>query len=69
MLTGDSLDLNIILMFLDSHNIPFLVSRIIAEGVPESQTRAFNRAAQKKGVGIIGPATVGGIKVGLSSLA
>ena len=36
---------------------------IIAEGVPESQTRAFNKAAAKKGVGIIGPATVGGIKV------
>jgi ATP citrate (pro-S)-lyase len=37
---------------------------IIAEGVPESQTRAFNKAAQKKNVGIIGPATVGGIKPG-----
>lgn len=40
-----------------------VASRIIAEGVPESQTRAFNKAAQDKGVGIIGPATVGGIKV------
>jgi ATP citrate (pro-S)-lyase len=37
---------------------------IIAEGVPESQTRAFNKAAKNKGVGIIGPATVGGIKPG-----
>ena len=37
---------------------------IIAEGVPESQTRAFNKVAHKKGVGIIGPATVGGIKPG-----
>jgi ATP citrate (pro-S)-lyase len=37
---------------------------IIAEGVPESQTRALNKAADKKGVGIIGPATVGGIKPG-----
>jgi ATP citrate (pro-S)-lyase len=37
---------------------------IIAEGVPESQTREFNKAAQKKHVGIIGPATVGGIKPG-----
>jgi len=37
--------------------------RIIAEGVPESQTRAFNKVAIDKGVGIIGPATVGGIKV------
>ena len=36
---------------------------IIAEGVPESQTRAINKAAHDKGVGIIGPATVGGIKV------
>lgn len=36
---------------------------IIAEGVPESQTRALNKEAHKKGVGIIGPATVGGIKV------
>ena len=43
---------------------------IIAEGVPESQTRAFNKAANIKGVGIIGPATVGGIKVrGENSLA
>eukprot|EP00978_Attheya_sp_CCMP212_P000190 scaffold345_cov44-Attheya_sp.AAC.2 len=37
---------------------------IIAEGVPESQTRALNKMAQDKGVGIIGPATVGGIKPG-----
>jgi ATP citrate (pro-S)-lyase len=37
---------------------------IIAEGVPESQTRALIKAAAEKGVGIIGPATVGGIKPG-----
>ena len=37
---------------------------IIAEGVPESQTRALNKLAAEKGVGIIGPATVGGIKPG-----
>jgi len=37
---------------------------IIAEGVPESQTRYFIKAASKKNVGIIGPATVGGIKPG-----
>merc|ERR1719436_24916 len=37
---------------------------IIAEGVPEQQTRAINKAASDKGVGIIGPATVGGIKPG-----
>lgn len=37
---------------------------IIAEGVPESQTRLINQAAAEKHVGIIGPATVGGIKPG-----
>jgi len=37
---------------------------IIAEGVPESQTRALNKAAKDLGVGLIGPATVGGIKPG-----
>ena len=44
---------------------------IIAEGVPEAQTRLLNKKAHSKGVGIIGPATVGGIKVsqdGKSSL-
>jgi len=37
---------------------------IIAEGVPESQTRKLNKEAKKRNVGIIGPATVGGIKPG-----
>merc|ERR1719491_557513 len=37
---------------------------IIAEGVPESQTRAILKAADDKAVGLIGPATVGGIKPG-----
>jgi len=37
---------------------------IIAEGVPESQTRSIVKAANNKNVGIIGPATVGGIKPG-----
>jgi len=37
---------------------------IIAEGVPESQTRALIKAASKKNVGLIGPATVGGVKAG-----
>ena len=37
---------------------------IIAEGVPESQTRKLIKAAAQKNVGIIGPATVGGIKPG-----
>ena len=33
---------------------------IIAEGVPESYTRAIIAEADKKGVMLIGPATVGG---------
>jgi ATP citrate (pro-S)-lyase len=37
---------------------------IIAEGVPERRAREIAHAAQKKGVTIIGPATVGGIKPG-----
>merc|ERR1719235_973904 len=37
---------------------------IIAEGVPEQQTRQINKAAEDKNVGIVGPATVGGIKPG-----
>ncbi|KAH9085609.1 hypothetical protein Ae201684P_005315 [Aphanomyces euteiches] len=37
---------------------------IIAEGVPESQTRLIIKRAKEKGVGLIGPATVGGIKPG-----
>lgn len=37
---------------------------IIAEGVPESQTRQIIHKAEELGVGLIGPATVGGIKPG-----
>ncbi|KAF2979066.1 hypothetical protein EK904_012394 [Melospiza melodia maxima] len=37
---------------------------IIAEGIPEALTRKLIKAADKKGVTIIGPATVGGIKPG-----
>merc|ERR1719517_96319 len=37
---------------------------IIAEGVPEQQTRELIKAAEAKGVGLVGPATVGGIKPG-----
>jgi len=37
---------------------------IIAEGVPENKTRLINAEAKRKGVAIIGPATVGGIKPG-----
>ena len=37
---------------------------IIAEGVPERQTRLLIQDARSRGVSIIGPATVGGIKPG-----
>mmetsp|Transcript_50559 Transcript_50559/g.142440 ORF Transcript_50559/g.142440 Transcript_50559/m.142440 type:complete len:252 (+) Transcript_50559:1-756(+) len=37
---------------------------IIAEGVPEQQTRELIKIAELKEVGMIGPATVGGIKPG-----
>lgn len=37
---------------------------IIAEGIPENQTRRMIKLANKKGVLIIGPATVGGVKPG-----
>ena len=35
---------------------------IIAEGVPEQQTRELIKTAEAKEVGVIGPATVGGLK-------
>jgi len=37
---------------------------IIAEGVPENYTKSLIKKAKQKGVTIIGPATVGGIKPG-----
>lgn len=37
---------------------------IIAEGVPENKTRLINAEAKRRGVTIIGPATVGGVKPG-----
>jgi len=37
---------------------------IIAEGVPEQQTRDLIKVAESKKIGMIGPATVGGIKPG-----
>merc|ERR1719181_1147881 len=37
---------------------------IIAEGVPEQQTRELIKMAEMKEIGMIGPATVGGIKPG-----
>lgn len=42
----------------------FRTIAIIAEGVPERRAREILFKAQKKGVTIIGPATVGGIKPG-----
>lgn len=37
---------------------------IIAEGIPENFTRKINKLAHSRGVTLIGPATVGGIKPG-----
>lgn len=37
---------------------------VIAEGVPENKTRELVKEAREKGVVIIGPATVGGVKPG-----
>ena len=37
---------------------------IIAEGVPERRTKEVNKEAKARGVTVIGPATVGGIKPG-----
>lgn len=37
---------------------------IIAEGIPENQTRKLIKLANEKNVSIIGPATVGGLKPG-----
>mmetsp|Transcript_17129 Transcript_17129/g.50644 ORF Transcript_17129/g.50644 Transcript_17129/m.50644 type:complete len:1108 (-) Transcript_17129:42-3365(-) len=49
---------------LDNHADQLRTLAIIAEGVPERQTRAIIEKAEAKGVGLIGPATVGGIKPG-----
>ncbi len=50
---------------MDALRLPSLKTiTIIAEGVPESQTRLIIREADEKGVRLIGPATVGGIKPG-----
>ncbi|XP_062517479.1 ATP-citrate synthase-like [Corticium candelabrum] len=37
---------------------------IIAEGIPENLTKVLIKTANEKGVSIIGPATVGGVKAG-----
>ncbi len=50
---------------MDALRLPSLKTiAIIAEGVPESQSRLIIKEASEKGVGLIGPATVGGIKPG-----
>ena len=47
-----------------NHSAQIKTVAIIAEGVPEAQTRALVAKAEKMGVGLVGPATVGGIKPG-----
>ncbi|KAI8489901.1 hypothetical protein Bbelb_322620 [Branchiostoma belcheri] len=48
----------------ESHSSRIRTIAIIAEGIPEAKTRQLNKLASEKGVTIIGPATVGGIKPG-----
>jgi len=47
-----------------THSDQIKTVAIIAEGVPEQQTRKIVAEAEKRGVGVVGPATVGGIKPG-----
>ncbi|CAJ0607120.1 unnamed protein product [Cylicocyclus nassatus] len=50
---------------LEALQVPQIrVIAIIAEGVPENQTRKLIKMAGERGVTLIGPATVGGIKPG-----
>lgn len=53
-----------VLEVLEKHAKQIRTIAVIAEGVPESQTRSIIKKAQACNVGIIGPATVGGIKPG-----
>ncbi|CAI5744614.1 unnamed protein product [Peronospora destructor] len=46
------------------HNDTIKTHAIIAEGVPEQQSRLIAKKARELNVGLIGPATVGGIKPG-----
>ena len=46
------------------HSSQIKTIAIIAEGIPERNTRAIIEKAERLGVHIIGPATVGGIKPG-----
>lgn len=50
--------------FLFSFTLQIRTIAIIAEGIPENMTRKLILLAKEKGVTIIGPATVGGIKPG-----
>ena len=49
-------------MILDTFQIRTIA--IIAEGIPENETKLLIKKANERGVTIIGPATVGGIKPG-----
>ncbi|MBI5036296.1 ATP citrate synthase [Candidatus Micrarchaeota archaeon] len=49
---------------LEAMNYPFSTLAIIAEGIPERQTRIMAAEARKKGKILIGPATVGGVTAG-----
>lgn len=50
---------------IETLNFPQIrIIAIIAEGIPENLTRILIKKAGEKGVSIIGPATVGGIKPG-----
>lgn len=51
-------------MFSDTCDFQIKTIAIIAEGIPENQTRQLIKIAREKKVSIIGPATVGGIKPG-----
>ncbi|KAL5270375.1 hypothetical protein ACHWQZ_G001186 [Mnemiopsis leidyi] len=47
-----------------SYSDQIKVIAIIAEGIPENLTKKINKLAVEKGVSIVGPATVGGVKPG-----
>ena len=47
-----------------SYSKQIKVIAIIAEGIPENLTKKINKLADDKGVTIVGPATVGGVKPG-----
>lgn len=51
-------------IYMNLFSLQIRVIAIIAEGIPENMTRKLILKANAKGVSIIGPATVGGIKPG-----